>query len=113
MSGTARGQELLVRFQGASPDCVVTTDPYVLGPRLSLVVAHVHLGIEALAVRARSVPEAGFVVEPAGPEDEALPTVSMRVMPWVGPSELAVRCIAEQIGVSLELSKDRGSIVLT
>ena len=32
MSGTARGHEMVIQFDEANPDCVVTTDPYVLGP---------------------------------------------------------------------------------
>jgi|CZKU01.1.fsa_nt_gi hypothetical protein len=113
MSGTARGREMLVQFAGISPDCVVTTDPYILGPILSLLVASVHAsGVNAIVLRARSSPRAHFLVEPARLEDAALPTLSLRVTRWIPPSEAALRRIAEQIGASLEIEGRRGSIVL-
>jgi hypothetical protein len=113
MSGSARGRELAVRFDRGPTDCVVTTDPYLLGPLLSLVVAYVReAGIDALVVRARAAPQAQFIVEVAGPGDAALPVLPMRVMPWVPPSERAARRVAEQIAARLELGDARASIAV-
>ncbi len=113
MSGTARGREVVIQFEEASPDALVTTDPYVLGPILSLMVASLHAaGIHALVLRARSSPRAQFLVEAAVFEDAALPTLSLRVTPWMAPSEVAVRRVAEQMGATLELDGRHASIVL-
>ena len=103
----------MIQFDEADPDCVVTTDPYVLGPILSILVAGVHAaGVHALVVRARSVPTPEFIVEAAQLEDAAAPTLSLRVTAWLPPSEVAVRRLAEQIGANLEVGGRRGSIVL-
>jgi hypothetical protein len=113
MSGTARGREMIIQFDEAIPDCLVTTDPYLLGPVLSLLVARVHAaGTHAIVLRARSSPRAQFVVEPAQLSDAALPTLSLRVTLWFPASENAVQRLAEQIGATLELEEHRGSIVL-
>ncbi len=113
MSGSARGHEMVIQFEEANPDCLVTTDPYVLGPILSLLVAAVRAtGIHALVVRARSAPRPQFLVEAAQLEDAAAPTLSLRVTSWLPVSEVAVRRLAEQIGAALELDGGRGSIVL-
>ncbi len=113
MSGTARGHEMVIQFVEANPDCLVTTDPYVLGPILSILVAGVHAaGVHALVVRARSTPSPEFLVEAAQLEDAAAPTLSLRVTAWLPPSEIAVRRLAEQIGARLEVEGRRGSIVL-
>ncbi len=113
MSGTARGREMVIQFDEASPDALVTTDPYVLGPILSLMVASLHAsGIHALVLRARSSPRAQFIVEAAELADAVLPMLSLRVAPWMPPSEAAVRRVAEQIGATLNLDGQRGSIVL-
>jgi hypothetical protein len=113
MSGTARGREMVIQFDEASPDALVTTDPYVLGPILSLMVASLHAsGIHALVLRARSSPKAQFIVEAAVFDDAALPTLSLRVTPWMAPSELAVQRVAQQIGATLTLDGHRASIVL-
>jgi hypothetical protein len=113
MSGTARGHEMVIQFEEADPDCVVTTDPYVLGPILSILVAGVHAaGVHALVVRAQSTPSPQFVVEAAQLEDAAAPTLALRVTAWLPPSEVAVRRLAEQIGAQLEVEGRRGSIVL-
>jgi hypothetical protein len=113
MSGSARGRELAVRFDRGPTDCIVTTDPYLLGPLLSLVVAYVHeAGIAAPVVRARASPNAQLIVEEAGAGDHALPVLPMRVMPWVPPSERAARRVAERIGATLELGDARGSIAV-
>jgi hypothetical protein len=112
MSGTGRGRELVVRFDEASPDCVVTTDPYVVGPLLSLAIAHVcGSGREDLVVRARcSPPHATLLVEAASPADSALPVMAMRILPAVPPAEPAARRVAEQIGALLLAERDRWAI---
>jgi hypothetical protein len=113
MSGPAHGHEMVIQFDEASPDALIHTDPYVLGPILSLMVAYVHAsGIHALVLRARSSPQAQFIVEAAELSDAVLPTLSLRVTPWVPPSELAIRRVAEQIGATLDLAGRRASIVL-
>jgi hypothetical protein len=113
MSGTARGHEMVIQFDEADPDCVVTTDPYVLGPILSLLVAGVHAtGTHALVLRARATPRPQFTVEAAQLEDAAAPTLSLRVTVWLPPSEVAARRLAEQIGATLEIEDRRGSIIL-
>jgi hypothetical protein len=113
MSGTARGREMIVQFEESGPECVVTTDPYILGPLLSLLVASVNAaGVHAIVVRARCTPRAQFIVEPALLEDAALPTLSLRVTRWVPPSEVALRRISEQIGATLEVESRRAAIVL-
>jgi hypothetical protein len=113
VTGSSRGREVAVLFDEALPDGVVVTDPYVLGPLLSLVVACVHAsGSERVALRARSSPQPQFVVEPAGEADPALPTLRMRVMPWIAPSEAAARRVAQQLGAVLTLETSRASIVL-
>jgi hypothetical protein len=113
MSGMPRGREMVIQFDEASPDAIVTTDPYVLGPILSLMVASLHAsGTHALVLRARSSPRAQFVVEAAMFDDAALPMLSLRVTPWMAPSELAVRRVAEQIGATLTLDSRRASIIL-
>jgi hypothetical protein len=113
MSGTARGHEMVIQFDAADPDCVVTTDPYVLGPILSLMVAGVHAtGVHALVLRARSTPRPQFTVEAAQLEDAAAPTLALRVTVWLPPSEVAVRRLAEQIGATLEIDGRRWSIAL-
>jgi len=113
MSGTARGHEMVIQFDEAQPDCLVTTDPYVLGPLLSLLVAAVHAeGVHAIVMRARSTPSPQFVVEAAQLEDAAAPTLALRVTAWLPGSESAVRKLAERIGATLEIAGRRGSIVL-
>jgi hypothetical protein len=114
MSGTGRGHELVVRFDEAPPDCVVTTDPYLVGPLLSLAVARAHgAGLREIVVRARcSPPNATFLVEGAAPGDSALPVITMRVLPTIPPAEQAGRRVAEQIGALLLAEQARWAIVL-
>jgi hypothetical protein len=113
MSGSARGHEMVIQFDEANPDCVVTTDPYVLGPILSLLVASVHAtGVHALVLRARSTPSPQFIVEAAQLTDASAPTLSLRVTAWLPASDAAARKLAEQIGATLELDGRQGSIVL-
>jgi hypothetical protein len=114
MSATGRGRELVVRFDEASPDCVVTTDPYVVGPLLSLAVAHVHgAGFDEVVVRARSSPpNATLLVEAAGPADIALPVIAMRALPAVPPAEQAARRATEQIGALILVERVRWAIAL-
>jgi hypothetical protein len=115
MSGTGRGRELIVRFDEASPDCVVTTDPYAVGPLLAIAVARVYgEGNGEIAVRARCTPpNATLVVEAAGPPDFALPVTAMRVLPAVAPTEMAARRVAERIGSLLKIDPARWAIVVT
>jgi hypothetical protein len=113
MSGAARGREMVVQFDEAVPDCLVTTDPYILGPLVSLLVAAVHAaGVNAIVLRARSAPRPQFIVEPARLEDAARPTLALRVTMWLSVSEAAARRLAHQIGATLELEGRRGSIAL-
>ena len=113
MSGTPRGHEMVIQFDEATPDCLVTTDPYVLGPILSLLVARVHAaGIHAIVLRARATPHAQFIVEAAQLVDASLPTLALRVTPWLPASEVAVRKLAEQIGATLELDERQAVILL-
>jgi hypothetical protein len=113
MTGTARGSETIVQFDGKSPDCIVTTDPYVLGPLLSLLIASVQAaGVNAIVLRARATPQAHFIVEAARLEDANLPSLSLRITRWIAPSEAAMRRVAEQIGAVLEVEGRRGSITL-
>ena len=114
MSATGRGRELPARFEEASPDCAVTTDPYVIGPLLSLAVAQVRgAGIHEISIRARSSPpSATLVVEASAPGDAELPIVTMRVLPAVPPAEQAALRVAEQIGVLLVVQPLRWAIVL-
>lgn len=113
MTGATRGREMAIQFEEAAPDCVVNTDPYVLGPILLLLVAWVHAaGVQAIVLRAQSTPRARFILDAARVEDAALPTLSLRVTPWLPISEPAVRRLAEQIGASLELEEARATIAL-
>jgi len=113
MPGAWRGRERVVKFDEASPDRSVATDPVVLGPLLSLVVACVHeSGAEDIVVRIQLAPEAGFVVEAASEADKDLPTLSMRVLPWVPPAESVARRVAANIGARVDLEAGRGSITL-
>jgi hypothetical protein len=113
LSTAARGRVLRVRFEEVTPDPLVTADPFVLGSLLSLVVACVHQsGAPSIVVRTRPAPEAGFVVEPSVATDEALPTLAMRVMPWVPPTEAAARAVGERFGATVDLQGPRASIRL-
>jgi hypothetical protein len=104
---------MVIQFDETRPDRQVMTDPYVMAPILLLLVAAVNAaGVHALVVRAVPTPRAGFVVEAARLEDAALPTLSLRVMPWLPASDVAVRRLAEQIGAVLELEGKRGAIFL-
>jgi hypothetical protein len=113
MPGAWRGRERVVKFDEASPDRPVSTDPVVLGPLLSLVVACVHeSGANDIVVRIRLAPEAAFVVEGASEADKDLPTLSMRVLPWVPPAESVARRVAANMGATVELAAGRGTITL-
>jgi len=114
LGGSGHGHELAVHFDEADPDGLVTTDPYVVGPLIALLVASVDAaGATAVVVRARCVPPpATFVVEAAGPSDGRHPVLSMRVMPNVPPTEQVARRVAKQIGAVLEWAVLRGSIAL-
>jgi hypothetical protein len=113
-SASGHGQELVVRFDEALPDCVVATDPYVVGPLLAVVVGCVHrAGGGTLVLRARC--EAGaamLIVETATPADAALPPMAIRVMPSIVPAEAAARQVAEHIGAPLEIAPTRWSLRL-
>lgn len=113
MPGAWRGRERVVKFDEASPDRPVATDPVVLGPLLSLVVACVHeAGVSDIVVRIRLAPDAGFVVEAAGGVDKDLATLSMRVLPWVPPAEAVARRVAANMGANVEIAEGRGTITL-
>src|SRR5262249_4261875 len=112
--GSGRGRKVAVRFDGPNPDGVVTTDPYVVGPLLALLIAWVDArGGQTVAVRARSEPEqATFVVEPAGATDAARTAVEVRILSCVPPTEQVARRVADQIGATLQWGEARGSIAL-
>jgi hypothetical protein len=113
LSTGSRGRVLRVRFDEASPDPLVTADPYVLGSLLSLVVACVnHAAVESIVVRAQPAPNAGFVVETAGDVDASLPTLAMRIMPWIPPTEAAACAIGERFGAIVELHGTMATIRL-
>jgi hypothetical protein len=114
MPGTGRGRELVVRFDEASPDCVVTTDPHVVGPLLSLAVSAAHgVGLVDLVVRARCTPpNATLLVEASSPGDAALPILAMRVLPALPPATQAARRVADQIGALLLIEPRRWAIAL-
>jgi hypothetical protein len=57
-------------------------------------------------------PEARFVVEACTAADARLPTIPVRVMAKIPPTEAAVRRLAEQVGASLELGGGRAIMVL-
>jgi hypothetical protein len=114
LSRSARGREIVVRLDEASPDGTVHADPYVVGPLLSLLVAAVHAaGVDPLVVRARFEDAAAtFVVEVAGPGDAGRAALAMRVLPAVPPATAAARQAAAQIGAALELEPTRASLRL-
>jgi hypothetical protein len=113
LSTASRGRVLRVRFEEVSPDPLVTADPFVLGSLLSLLVACVHqAGAATVVVRARPAPAAGFVIEAAVDADQTLPTLAMRVMPWVPPTEIAARAVAERFGAVVDLQGASASIRL-
>jgi hypothetical protein len=113
VSGNARGREVLVRFDEAGSDRLVQTDPYLLGPLLSLAVAAVHASsAQPLVLRARSAPQAQFVVDAAAAADASLPELRIRVMSWIAPSEATARRVAERLGATFTLELGRCVIVL-
>jgi hypothetical protein len=114
MAASGRGRELSVRLDEASPDCVVHTDPYVVGPLLSLAVASGQAaGLGELVVRARCSPaNATLLVEAASATDAALPIVSIRALPAIPPAEQAARRVADQIGALLLIEPTRWAIAL-
>ncbi|MGH7437806.1 MAG: hypothetical protein ACRENE_19180 [Polyangiaceae bacterium] len=104
LSTASRGRVLRVRFEEATPDPLVTADPFVLGSLLSLLVACVHhAGTTTVVVRTRPAPQAGFVIEAASEADSTLPTLAMRVTAWVPPTEVAVRAVAERFGAVVDI----------
>jgi hypothetical protein len=115
ISGTGRGRELIVRFDEANPDCVVTTDPYAAGPLLAIAIARVYgATMGEVAVRARcSPPNATLLVEAASPSDLAFPITAMRVLPPVPPTDDAARYVSEQIGALLLVEPARWAIAFT
>jgi hypothetical protein len=115
MSGASgRGRVLVVRFDEVGPDCTVPGDPYLVGSLLALVTAYVEAeGLGQLTVRAQCTPPlASFTVEPSTPGDAALPTIPIRVLEKIPPTEPALRRLAEQVGASLELGGGRATISL-
>jgi hypothetical protein len=114
LSGTGRGRELAVKFDEASPDCILHADPYVVGPLLSLLIASVHAGGAAdVVVRARCTDDhATFLIEAATPDDAPHPSLAMRVLPAVPPTGGAARRVAVQIGATLDLGERHASLTL-
>jgi hypothetical protein len=113
LSTASRGRVLRVRFEEISPDPLVTADPFVLGSLLSLLVASVHhAGAANVVVRTQPAPNAGFVIEASTPADDALPTLAMRVMTCVNPTEIAARAVGERFGAMVDIQGARASIRL-
>jgi hypothetical protein len=114
LSGGGRGREVVVRFGEAPAECAVAADPYLVGPLLAMVVSAVHaVGGAGVVVRARIAADlAIFGVEPAGPADEALPALAIRVLPTVPPTARAAEHVAARIGAYVELGPRRGSLRL-
>src|SRR5579883_283670 len=114
MSGSASGRELAVRLDDASQECVVKTDPYIVGSLIVLAVGSAHGGgADPVVVRARcSATEVTVVVEGAGPLDQQHPVVTMRVLPVVPATEQAARRVADRIGAALTVGGARWSVVL-
>jgi hypothetical protein len=113
MSGIAHGREVVVRFDEAQPDPAIHGDPNVLGPLLALLVAYVQSrGVESIVLRARSAPRVHFVVEAATAADAALPSLAIRVLRWMPPSEAAARYVASRVGAVLDFGPRAGSIVI-
>lgn len=114
MSWGGGGRDLPVRFDEASPDGSVMTDPYVVGHLLVLAVACVRrAGIEPIVIRARFGLTAQFVVQAGiSPGDRPLPSVPLRVLPAIGPIEVAARGVAQQLGATLSVEPWRWTIDL-
>jgi hypothetical protein len=112
--GSGRGREVSVRLDAPSPVDAVTTDPYVAGPLLALLVAWVHAaGARVVVVRVRSTStQATFHVGPGDSSDAARPAIAMRVMPCVPPTAQAARRLAEQLGGTLEWREASGLLAL-
>ena len=112
LSTASRGRVLRVRFEEATPDPLVTADPFVLGSLLSLLVACVHhAGATTVVVRTRPAPSAGFVIEAATEADATLPTLAMRVTAWVPPTVVAVGAVAERFGAVVDLEAGARAVV--
>ena len=111
---TGRGRELTVRFEEANPDCLVQTDPNIVGPLIALMVAYVEAaGADSMTVRTSCTPGlATFVVEPAVATDSSLPAIVIRALPSVPPSKRAAQSVAKRMDIVLNLSPQRGSISL-
>jgi hypothetical protein len=115
LSGASgRGHVVVVRYEESGPDCVVPGDPYLVGSLLALVAACVEAeGLGPITLRARcDPPDATFVIEPTSPTDTGLPTLPVRVMTKIPPTELAVRRLAQQVGATLELGGGRATVKL-
>ncbi len=112
--GSGRGREVSVRLDAPPPDGAVTTDPYVAGPLLALLVARVHAaGARVVVVRARCTStQVTFHVGPGDSSDAVRPAIAMRVMPSIPPTAQAARRVAEQLGASLEWHEASGSLAL-
>jgi hypothetical protein len=116
MSGASgRGRVLVVRFDGSGPDCTVAGDPYLVGSLLALVTACVGAeDLGPLTLRARCTPPvASFLIEPSSPADAALPTIPVRVLGKIPPTEVALRKLADQVGATLEMGGGRATIQLS
>ncbi len=104
--GGTRGGEVVVRLDDATPDASIDVDPYVVGPLLSIVLGLAHAagaGDMVLHVTGSGA-AATLTVDPSGPDEERLKTVSVRILPSVPPAEKTARQVASRIGAVLELS---------
>jgi hypothetical protein len=83
----------------------------VLGPLVSLLAARGDADRESMVVRTRcSTSEARIVVEPTGRGDARRPKLTLRVTPWLPPSEAVARFVAARIGGKLDLSPHRAEL---
>jgi hypothetical protein len=111
--GTAtRGDDIVLRFDAATPEAALDVDPYVMGSLLMLLLALVRAaGARDVVLRASgSGPGAVLVVEPSAASDTAARSVTVRVHPAVPPAARVARRVAQQVGATLQLEGRRATL---